>query len=50
MYQNTYPKTIISISIYSIDKPEAGYGRGGGLQIYIYTYMVAPPKIHPKSF
>ena len=38
MYQNTYPKMIISIGIYSINRPEAGYGRGG-LHIYIYIYI-----------
>ena len=38
MYQNKYPKMIISIGIYSIDRPEAGYGRGG-LHIYIYIYI-----------
>ena len=38
MYQNKYPKMIISIGIYSINRPEAGYGRGG-LHIYIYTHI-----------
>ena len=36
MYQNKYPKMIISIGIYSINRPEAGYGRGGCIYIYIY--------------
>ena len=36
MYQNKYPKMIISVSIYSINRPEAGYGRGG---LHIYTYL-----------
>ena len=35
MYQKKYPKMIISIGIYDINRPEAGYGRGG-LHIYIY--------------
>ena len=36
MYQNKYPKMIISIGIYSINRPEAGYGRGG-VHKYIYA-------------
>ena len=36
MYQNKYPKMIISFGIYSINRPEAGYG---GVHIYIYTCM-----------
>ena len=39
MYQNKYPKMIISIGIYSINRPEAGYGRGGCIYIYIYMYI-----------
>ena len=39
MYQNKYPKMIISIGIYSLDRPEAGYGRGGVAYIYIYMYI-----------
>ena len=39
MYQNKYPKMIISIGIYSINRPEAGYGRGGCIHIYIYVYF-----------
>ena len=38
MYQNKYPKMIISIGIYSINRPEAGYGRGG-LHIYVFMYI-----------
>ena len=38
MYQNLYPKMIISIGIYSINRPEAGYRRGG-LHIYMYIYI-----------
>ena len=34
MYQDKYPKMIFSIGIYSINRPEAGYRRGG-LQICI---------------
>ena len=39
MYQNEYQKMIISIGIYSIDRPEAGYGRGVHIYIYIYLYV-----------
>ena len=39
MYQNKYPKLIISIGIYSINRPEAGYGRGGCIYIYICIYV-----------
>ena len=39
MYQNKYPKMIISIGMYSINGPEAGYGRGGVAYIYIYIHM-----------
>ena len=42
MYQNTYPEMIISIGIYSINRPEAGYGRGGCMHIYIYIYHLQP--------
>ena len=37
MYQNKYPKMIISIGIYSINRREAVYGRGGCMYIYIYA-------------
>ena len=43
MYQNKYPKMNISIGIYSINRPEAGYGRGG-LYIYIYTFVLVGDK------
>ena len=36
MYQNKYPKMIISIDTYSINRPEAGYERGG-LHIYVHA-------------
>ena len=39
MYQNKYPKMIISIGIYSINRREAGYGRGGCICMYIYIYI-----------
>ena len=38
MYQNKYPKMIVSIGIYSINRPEAGYGRGGSIYIYIHVH------------
>ena len=38
MYQNKYPKMILSIGICSINRPEAGYG-GGGLHTYTYIHM-----------
>ena len=31
---------IISIGIYSINRPEVGYGRGGWISIYIYTLYI----------
>ena len=40
MYQKKYQKMIISIGIYSINRPEAGYGSGGCIYIYVYTYNV----------
>ena len=43
MYQNKYPKMIIFIGIYSINRPEAGYGRGGCIYIYIWY---PPPVIY----
>ena len=36
MYQNKYSKMNISIGLYSINKPEAGYGWGGVAYTYIY--------------
>ena len=40
MYQNKYPKMIIvSIGVYSINRPEAGYG-WGCICIYIYKYLL----------
>ena len=38
MYQNKYPKMIISIGIYSINRPEAGYGRGGCICVCMSMY------------
>ena len=43
MYQNKYPKMIISIFIHSINRPEAGYGRGAVAYIYIYIYIYGHP-------
>ena len=42
MYQNKYPKMIISIGICSINRPEAGYGTGG----VAYIYICYPPVIY----
>ena len=39
MYQNEYAKMIISIGIYSINRPEAGYGGVACIYIYIYLYL-----------
>ena len=44
MYQNKYPKMIISIGIYNINRPQykqtrSGVRVGGGLRIYIYIYI-----------
>ena len=39
MHQNKYPKMIISIGIYSINRLEAGYG--GVAYTYIYMHIYA---------
>ena len=38
MYQNKYPKMVISIGIYSINRPQGGTG-GGFAYIYICIHM-----------
>ena len=42
MYQNKYPKMIISIGISSIKRPEAGYGRGGVAYICVVYIRLRP--------
>ena len=37
MYQNEYRKMSISVGIYNINRPEAGYV--GGVHLYIYIYV-----------
>ena len=49
MYQNKYPKMIISIGIYSINRPEAGYGRGGVVYIYIYMCLFFAKNLKSES-